>query len=101
MFSIDSYNTFIVLYFKAGFPKCFLFWVLSTMVLQYLDSVNETHSVYALIVCSQIDSLTTLGKRKVCALALCILLTLREAQILDRLEQILRFGYLSLNIQSV
>ncbi|CAM6098378.1 unnamed protein product [Calypogeia fissa] len=37
----------------------------------------------------KIDSLTTLGKRKVCALALCILLTLRESQILDRLEQIL------------
>ncbi|BBN14841.1 importin-11 [Marchantia polymorpha subsp. ruderalis] len=37
----------------------------------------------------KIDSLTTLGKRKVCALALCVLLTLREPQILDRLEQIL------------
>ncbi|KAL2621919.1 hypothetical protein R1flu_002124 [Riccia fluitans] len=37
----------------------------------------------------KVDSLTTLGKRKVCALALCVLLTLREPQVLDRLEQIL------------
>jgi hypothetical protein len=37
----------------------------------------------------QVDSLTTLLKRKLCALALCILLALREPQILDRLEQII------------
>ncbi|CAK9199162.1 unnamed protein product [Sphagnum jensenii] len=37
----------------------------------------------------KVDSLTTLLKRKLCALALCILLALREPQILDRLEQII------------
>ncbi|KAJ7540520.1 hypothetical protein O6H91_10G020100 [Diphasiastrum complanatum] len=37
----------------------------------------------------KVDSLTTVSKRKVCALALCILLTSTEPRILDRLEQIL------------
>jgi len=46
----------------------------------------------------QVDSLTTLLKRKLCALALCILLALREPQILDRLEQIIRFVPVILNL---
>jgi hypothetical protein len=46
----------------------------------------------------QVDSLTTLLKRKLCALALCILLALREPQILDRLEQIIRFVPVVLNL---
>lgn len=57
-----------------------LFWILENVI-------SELFECYAF----QIDSLTTLGKRKVCALALCVLLTLREPQILDRLEQILRY----------
>lgn len=37
----------------------------------------------------KVDSLTTFSKKKICALALCILLTLREPQVLDRLEPVL------------
>jgi hypothetical protein len=37
----------------------------------------------------KVDSLTSLCKRKLCALALCILLTVGQPQVLDRLVQIL------------
>lgn len=37
----------------------------------------------------KVDSLTSMLKRKLCALALCILLTVSQPQVLDRLEQIL------------
>ena len=38
----------------------------------------------------QMDSVAQVAKRKLSALALCVLLTMREAQLLDRLEAIIR-----------
>lgn len=37
----------------------------------------------------KVDFLTTFPRKKICALALCVLLTIKEPQVLERLEQIL------------
>lgn len=70
-------------------------------ILTYLDapaSVYETHKLINLCMFLQVDNVS-LPQKKAFGLALSIILTLRLPQVLDKLDQILRYE-LNLNFDS-
>lgn len=69
-------------------------WISQPSLLLILGQTNSENTQNLLFIffdawLDKVDSLTTFPRKKICALALCVFLTIKEPQVLERLEQVL------------